>query len=436
MKRGVRIRIRERAGLLTAALFAVILLWAMAFGDFFVCLGAEEESAALPERYDSRETGRQPLVKSQGKLGTCWALSATSALEVCFLPEEKIVFSADHMSLQNGFVIGQNEGGDYRMIMAYLSGWQGPVRESEDPYADGKSTPGLTAFAHVRQMRVLEGESRDTFKEMIMTCGSVQSSLYMSRRTTSPALPYYNEDTFAYRYTKDEKPDHDILILGWDDAFPRESFADPPDHDGAWICQNTWGESFGDGGVFYVSYEDANLASSGVAYVQVEKARADEKIYQTDECGWQGRIGYGSEDCSFANVYRAGAGEKLTGAGFYSVGKHSSYEVYLVHNFEDTDSFIFKRTIARGECEGQGFFSARLEEPIPLEDGERFAIIVSIHTEGEKKPVAVEMEKDSYTVNVTTEGKEGYISPYGGEWENVEEGYNANVCLKAYTTVE
>lgn len=82
------------------------------------------------------------MVKSQGTLGTCWALTATSALEAALMPEEHLVFSADHLSMKNGFYITQNEGGDYQMAMAYLSGWYGPVLESEDPYGDEYSRMG------------------------------------------------------------------------------------------------------------------------------------------------------------------------------------------------------------------------------------------------------------------------------------------------------
>ena len=96
---------------------------------------------------------------------------------------------------------------------------------------------------------------------------------------------------------------------------------------------------------------------------------------------------------------------------------------------------MFRRTIARGETPGKGFFSVNLEEPEELRQGERFAVIVSIHTDGVTKPVAVEIEKDTFTSGVTLEGKEGYISPYGWEWENVEKGFGANLCLKAYTRI-
>ena len=43
------------------------------------------------------------------------------------------------MSMHNNYTLGQDEGGEYTMSMAYLLGWQGPVWESEDPYGDGVS---------------------------------------------------------------------------------------------------------------------------------------------------------------------------------------------------------------------------------------------------------------------------------------------------------
>jgi C1A family cysteine protease len=44
--------------------------------------------------------------------------------------------SADHMTLQNHFGLGQDAGGDYSMASAYLLAWQGPVAEADDPYGD------------------------------------------------------------------------------------------------------------------------------------------------------------------------------------------------------------------------------------------------------------------------------------------------------------
>ena len=47
--------------------------------------------------------------------------------------------------MHNHFLLGQDEGGEYTMSMAYLLSWEGPVWESEDPYGDGFSPDGLKA---------------------------------------------------------------------------------------------------------------------------------------------------------------------------------------------------------------------------------------------------------------------------------------------------
>lgn len=389
----------------------------------------------LPARYDAREEGKTPVVKSQGSLGTCWALVVTSALEAALMPQEHLIFSADHMSLNNGFEITQNEGGDYMMAMAYLSGWYGPVLEEEDPYGDGYSPEGLNARVHVQEMQLLEGMSGQEIKEMIYRYGPVQTSLYLDRKTTSRALDYYREETAAYYVPQEEKPIHDVLILGWDDTYPKENFKIQPDQDGAYICQNSWGEDFGEDGIFYVSYQDANIARGGVAYTGIEPADNYDRIYQTDVCGWQGQQGYETESCYFANVYTAEEEENLEAVGFYATDSYTSYEVYVVRDFADETSFEKMEWVQSGWQKNSGYYTVKLEEPVELNRGERFAVAVKITTPGADKPVAVELEKDRYTRTVTLESKEGYLSLYGEVWEFTEEKFGTNVCLKAYTSL-
>ena len=60
-----------------------------------------EVSGRLPRRYDCRDQGKAPTVRKQGRLGTCWAISACSALEAFLLPDEHLIFSPDHMSMNN-----------------------------------------------------------------------------------------------------------------------------------------------------------------------------------------------------------------------------------------------------------------------------------------------------------------------------------------------
>ncbi len=421
-----------------AAVFLLALGGAAAYGDEPAQVRAER----LPERWYAGDYGRKPTVRHQGSDGTCWALAAVSALEAALLPEQRIVFSADHMTRKNAFTVDLDEGGDVLMAMAYLSGWQGPVTEEEDPYGDGVSPDGLTPAVHVQEIQLLENAKPGTIKTAVRTYGAVQTSLYMKRSEDFAVSEsdgdgrtafYYNEQTKAYFCPEERTPNHDVVILGWDDHYSRFLFSETPERDGAFLCQNTWEDGFGEDGLFYVSYADPNLAKRCVCYTRVEPADNYARIYQYDDCGWQGRQGYADGTCWFANVYTAEADEDLAAVGFYAVGSDSSYELYLVPEFQDGTDFSRGEYLQKGKLKNAGYYTVDLEKPRALKAGERFAVAVKITTPGTDEPVAVEYRADAYTQNVTTAGKESYLSQDGERWENTQERFGTNVCLKAYT---
>ncbi|MCD7833388.1 MAG: lectin like domain-containing protein [Lachnospiraceae bacterium] len=435
-------RINRRRRSTAIRLTAVGLLLAMGLvcaGNGVPILRAAEETTeyteenVLPSRWYAGDVGRKPAVKDQGSYGTCWAITATYALENALLPDQRIIFSADHLTRQNSFTAEINDGGDYLMLMAYLCGWQGPVTEEEDPYGDEYSPDGLEAAVHVQEVRVLFDSAIEKIKETVYTYGSVQTSLYMDRTTAAAGSGYYNASTFSYYYTDEMTQNHDVLILGWDDSWSAGQFETTPDQDGAFICLNTWGSDFGDDGIFYVSYSDPNIARIAVAYTRIEAADNYDHLYQYDACGWQGQQGYDSGECWFANVYTAEGEETIAAVGFYATGEDTSYDIYLVHDFTGTGSFDGMEYLQSGSFCDVGYYTVDLEELPTLTQGERFAIVVRINTPDVSNPVAVEYRADAYTQNVTCEGKKSYLSQYGTLWENTQEKFETNVCLKVYT---
>ena len=307
-----------------------------------------EEKAELPAVYDLREQKKAPAVKNQGELSTCWAVAASSALESALLPREKEVFAADHMSLQNSFSRKQSDGGDYTMVMAYLAGWQGPVLEAEDPYGDGISDESLTAVKHVQEMQVLQEKDYQSIKSAIYQYGAVQSSLYMDMDTAFSSSVYYNQINHSYLYPGEKKANHDILIIGWDDAYPAEKFNYQTKQDGAFICQNSWGTEFGEEGIFYVSYEDGSIGKNAICYTDIEDTDNYDHLYQTDLCGWVGRLGYGDGTCYFANLFQAERNEWLDAVGFYAVGPDTEYSVTVMDGEKDLSNALLEETKASG----------------------------------------------------------------------------------------
>ena len=387
----------------------------------------------LPKHYDMRELERVTPVRDQGLYGTCWAFASLAALETTLTPQENLVFSPDHMSLCNSFSLGQNEGGEYTMAIAYMASWQGPVYESDDPYGDGKTNPDLKARKHLEEAQILAPKDYVAIKEAIYKYGAVETSIYTQMKTANSWSGYYNRERATYYYNQEATCNHDIIIVGWDDDFPKEYFTITPENDGAFICKNSWGTEFGEDGYFYVSYEDANIGTTNVVYTKLGDANNFDNIYQSDLLGWRGQLGYEKDQAYFANVYRAGEDEELAAVSFYATDVDTTYQVYVVPEFEDEDSLNDRKLVAEGSFEQAGYYTVRLDEAVKLKDNQKFAVVVHIQTPGAIHPVAIEYDADSRTREFDITDGEGYISLYGNKWMSAEKNKDCNLCLKAFT---
>lgn len=401
--------------------------------NYTLLLENQWTASVTPARYSLLEDGRATVIKNQGSLGTCWAVAALSSLETVLKPEEDLLFATDHMSIRNSFYISQNDGGEYTMSMAYLLGWQGPVLESDDPYGDEISPVGVDEVKHVQEVQIFKEKDVEKIKRAVFLHGAVQSSIYTSLRSEKSRSSYYNKKEAAYCYTGDAQQNHEIIIIGWDDNYPKENFNMKVEGNGAFICQNSWGTEFGKNGIFYVSYYDTHIGSQSVVYTRVENTDNYDNIYQTDLCGWAGQLGYNTDTAYFANAFTADSEEIVQAAGFYATDKDTSYEVYFVSDFENQFSLENRMMVASGQLKEAGYYTIAFEDEQIVGENQKFAIVIKITTPNSVHPVAVEYAADETTRNVDLSDGEGYISMYGTEWSNVETQQNCNVCMKIYT---
>lgn len=373
---------------------------------------------SFPASYDMRTEKLLFPVPDQGNTGLCWAYASLAAVESSMPDALRVPLSSAHLGKTSGF-LEKTEGGDCTMAAAYLLAWQGPVAEGTE---DGPA-------CHVQEIRLLPDKDYDAVKQAVLAYGGVQSSLFLSGEELA-RMKMGKGKEFCIR--EPHVPNHDVVIVGWDDSYPKERFLDSPNHDGAFLCRNSWGETFGDGGYFYVSYEDGTIGTNLVSYSKIENPDNYRCLYQTDLCGWTGQTGYGTGRAWFSNTFTACEDGTLAAAGFYATVPNTSCRFYVkAWEPDEEESLEPGMLVAEVQEDYAGFYTVPFVCPVKVKQGQRFSVTAAIDSPGTKQPVAVEYAGEGRLGAVDISDGEGYISFDGKSWERTEkEGFN--VCLKVY----
>ncbi len=401
---------------------------------------------AYPASYDLRALGRVTPVKDQGAFGTCWAFASAGSLESGLLAADPTVwdFSEDHMVWYTGFANADkyNSGGNSFMAMAYLARLDGPVLESEDPYADGIHPGGLTARRHLTKVVFVPPRADPTdngqIKAAVMTYGAVDVDLWWPTVNESA---YWKPSTSSLYTYGTHTANHDVAIVGWDDGYAAVNFATSPPGPGAFIVRNSWSPSWGDGGYFYVSYYDTTLAYGFYNMAFAAAAPADEyrRVYQWDPLGYLPEDGpYVSGTTAwFANVFTAEASEELAAVGFYTPLPGCTYEVHAAPG-ASSPSFSSFQQCGGGTLATAGYHVLPLTTSVPLASGQPFTVAVKLTVPESwyHYPIPVERPWAGYS-DATADPGQSYVCTDGVTWQDLttRAGFSeANVCLKAFTS--
>ncbi len=388
--------------------------------------------AKLPRRFDLRNISRISPVKDQGPIGACWAFASLGAIESVISDLLMVDLSEDHLSLNHGYNLDQNEGGDIAISLAYFARWSGPVLEIDDVYGDGYTNQNAKAVYHIQESRKLPAKDFGAIKRAIMLYGGVQSSIHISDIYDRDFGDAYNEEKASYYYDGVDKANHDVLIVGWDDFYNKNNFIKEPDMNGAFICKNSYGEGFGENGYFYISYRDVHIGTNNLVFTRVDGVDNYENIYQSDWFGNVGNLGYNSSKAFFANVFTANKKENLSAVSFYTLGRDTHYSLYLVENFEDESSFDNRIFLKKGSFDYEGYYTVDLNEEVEVEGD--FAVVVEIDTPDCEYPVAGEFApSENWLKEVNIDDGRGYMSENGKYWSDTEDELKSNVCLKVFT---
>ena len=211
-------------------------------------LGLTSAAPARADSFDWTQHGVVTPVRSQGKLGVCWAFAATEALE-------------SNWAIRHGNAISLSP----EPLVARLRKWKGYTFDgamkdlvkhgtttwNADPYVAKREAPHHIKMPYhaVAYGNVTPAGDIAALKQAMIQHGPLATGLDVTSGFDS-----YQGGIFGGETSK-SKGGHAVLIVGWDDTR------------GAWKIKNSWGTGWGEQGYMWIRY-GANKVGTEAVWVE------------------------------------------------------------------------------------------------------------------------------------------------------------------------
>jgi len=421
----------------------------------------------LPPKYSLVDENYVTSVKNQGQEGLCWAFAGIGSIESNLVKSgyydknsEEVDYSEAHLgyfahngaytidanspiygdgkSNSNIFSDENNEnlGGNSNYVMAIIGSWSGAELEKNAPYENRKTNSynRSASYAHIKNAEYLT--KREEIKSAIMNTGAVSCSYFSD---TSYYKWFGNKQYYTFKNPeRDNKTNHAVLIVGWDDNFSKENFINKPTENGAWLIKNSWGNGWGKDGYFWMSYEEPTLGRF-CSFSAIPANKDYDNNYQYDGFGgnaiFKGGLSKNSTIYT-ANVFKSSGNEIIKAASFHTVESdiNAKVQIYLLN---DSPKSPVDGKLIYSQAENyahSGYHTMDFGESIYVKAGQSFSVSVAFSSERGTPWVYYEGANDSAN-GVTYSSKTGqsFMSTDGKNWTDSSADNNNNMCVKAFT---
>jgi len=473
------------------------LACAMIISSLCACAPANEEMPALPEKYNLLDEGRVTPTRDQGVTTHCAAYSTLKSAESNLIingyadkdevdfseahtfyyylifqdekniesPEDGIYYSGSRLE-DDGRLFSNNFASLNSVIGNMYANGIGPVEESvmpafdpddyrasvsgfHDAHSSGKISKYMGDYlaveinaydSHAMNISVYEKSELEAIKRGIMENGAVACAI--------PIVSFYfNDSEDGYCYFNDSIKEenalrymnHSTTIIGWDDNFSRENFGtNKPENDGAWLIQDSQGTEFGDGGCYWVSYEQLLPNKMSVGLCPRDNYGA---ILFFDSHYLLDYIRDESGDTVTANVFTVQKDSVLKGVGVPSSALNQPVKIEIFRNPDEGCPDSGKRMARLSTTiETPGYHVIDLSKAVKLSKGDSFSVVVTytgdktcsnewlgrVPVEGEYRKDVVELQPSMAEFVMSSNAGESFVM-HGGEWHDTSESATAEL---------
>ncbi len=403
----------------------------------------------LPTVFDLRDwNGIDYVTSVKSQIGgTCWTHGAMAAMEGNLMMTGAWEAAGEagepdlaeyHLDWWNGFNEHWNGdadppagggltvhmGGDYMVTAAYLARCDGAVRD-----VDGQSfdvpPPFYESGFHLYYPRHIEWFTAgpdlsgiDGIKQRLMEEGVIGTCMSYNGAWIEDFIHWQPPDS-------EEPPNHAIAIVGWNDTLQTQ--APLP---GAWLCKNSWGEGWGLGGFFWISYYDRWAGQEpqmgAVSFREVEACRYD-GVYGHDYHGWRDA----AEDLhSVMNAFGIVQDQMLESVSFYTTEDSTSWEITLYYHMQG-GGLSGQAASLGGWFERRGFHTVDLPAPFPAQAGDSLYAALELDRGGyaydrtSDIPVLLGAQYRVIVTSAASPGESFFRESASGAWQDFQ-GYGGN----------